>query len=248
MGQNEIPKPLVRHKLVTGMSKAIDLDRGKVEAIASTEAPDASGDIIRQAFWDLRRFHEHPVLIASHNYRDITAQIGHWESMGVQTNKVADVSDPMLVGVAQYYINQGNPQADWAFKLASKGLAAFSVGFQPDWEKAVEIKNGESVQGSYEFNGQELLEVSHVTIPSNPEALQRMSEEVLGDDIGQARKFSEFLRRALESRDNDLMQELAVLQSLLQMTRDERDGAVWKLQIESIKRGIQEAYSEHHKD
>ena len=51
---------------------------------------------------------------------------------------------------------------------------AFSVGFIPDMEKAAPL-NVEDKFGlnGMEFKGQELLEVSAVTIPSNPDALQR---------------------------------------------------------------------------
>lgn len=66
-------------------------------------------------------------------------------------------------------VGQGNEQADWGFTLAANGRAAYSVGFIPDMDKAKDLSGG-----GLEFNGQRLLEVSHVVVPSNPNALQAM--------------------------------------------------------------------------
>ena len=88
-----------------------------------------------------------------------------------------DIEGKELLGTAKYYINEGNEQADCGFNLATKKRAAFSVGFMPDWDSASELENGtggKSVFPNYEFKGQELLEVSHVIVPANPDALQRM--------------------------------------------------------------------------
>ena len=135
--------------------KILDKAAGLISAVVSTESVDRDGDIIRQANWDLAHFKAHPILLSSHNYRGLQNQIGEWTDMRVDGNK--------LVGDAQYYIKQGNAEADWAFVLASKGRAAFSVGFVPDMSKAKQIEAAGNL--SYEFQGQELLEVSQVTVP-----------------------------------------------------------------------------------
>lgn len=142
-----------------------DLGEGRIRAIVSTEAQDRDGDIIRQSGWDLHRFQKHPILLVDHNYADITKEIGRWESMKIDGD--------MMIGEARYFIGKGNEVADWAYFLASEeNMAAFSVGFLPDWEKAKELEGGDDMWPHYEFKGQELLEVSQVTVPSNPEALQ----------------------------------------------------------------------------
>ena len=158
---------MIRRKLIRSEVKVLDAATGRVEAVVSTESTDRQGDIIRQDGWDMKSFMLHPVLLASHDYYDLRSQIGEWEEMAVKGRK--------LVGTARYYVGEGNEQADWGFKLASKGRAAFSVGFIPDMDKAKRIEGDESdgdFWGHYEFNGQELLEVSHVTIPANADALQ----------------------------------------------------------------------------
>ena len=87
------------------------------------------------------------------------------------------VKGKKLEGVARYYVGQGNPEADWAFVLASEGKAAFSVGFIPDMEKAKERESSRGGGGFFrspmEFQGQELIEVSQVNVPANSAALQK---------------------------------------------------------------------------
>lgn len=159
---------MLRHKLFRAETKILDAKTGRVSAVVSTETADRDGDIIRVAGWNLDNFMKHPVLLANHSYRSIQAQIGEWEDMKVVKTRKS------LEGVARYYINEGNADADWGFNLASKGRAAFSVGFIPDMEKASPLGDKGDFWGPMEFNGQELLETSHVTIPANAEALQRM--------------------------------------------------------------------------
>lgn len=149
-------------KLFAAETKAIDDHR--IHAVMSTEAKDRDGDIIRVAGWELDDFMKHPVLMSSHNYGTLLAQIGQWEDVSVKSKR--------LEGIARYYVGEGNGEADWGHTLASKGMAAYSVGFIPDMAKAQEIGDKDSWLMNYEFNGQKLLETSHVTVPSNQEALQ----------------------------------------------------------------------------
>jgi hypothetical protein len=162
-------------KFVRPEVKILDKAAGVISAVVSTESMDRDGDIIRQGYWDLEHFKSHPILLSSHNYRGLTNQIGHWNNMAVQDNK--------LVGEAQYYLKAGNQEADWGFVLASKGMAAFSVGFVPDMSKAKQIEANGNL--SYEFNGQELLEVSQVTVPSNADALQSFKAFGLHPELDQ---------------------------------------------------------------
>ena len=182
--------------------KIVDKAAGVINAVVSTEAMDRDGDIIRQDAWDLEHFKAHPILLSSHNYRGLTNQIGEWTSMKVVDGK--------LVGEAKYYIKSGNQEADGGFLLASKGRAAFSVGFVPDMSKAKQIDSNGNL--SYEFQGQELLEVSQVTVPSNAEALQSLKgiglhpeldsivTEML-DDMGPEKVAQQVLRRHVESAE-----------------------------------------------
>jgi len=152
------------------------LGDGRIEAIVSTEDVDRDGDIIRAEGWVLDNFMKHPVLLASHDYRNLRSQIGEWESMQVEGKK--------LRGVARYYIGAGNEEADWAYYLAQQGMAAYSVGFSPlEWKDRESSDNAPSGrQYGREYTKQELLEVSHVTVPANQNALQLIAKghSVLG--------------------------------------------------------------------
>ncbi len=160
---------MLRHKLIRGESKLLDEDEGLVSATVSTEGKDRDGDIIRVAGWDLTNFLKHPVLLADHNYRSLASQIGEWSDM-----KTVRGTPKRLDATAKFYIDDGNAQADWGFSLARRGMAAFSVGFIPDMDKAKLLEGGNEWFGPFEFNGQEMLETSQVTIPAHPDALQRM--------------------------------------------------------------------------
>ena len=147
--------------------KVLDEAEGRITAVVSNEKKDRDGDVIRAEGWNLNNFMKHPVLLVNHDYYSIRSQIGEWESMEIKGNKMS--------GVARFYIGKGNADADWAFELAKEKALAFSVGFIPDMEKAapLNVEDKFGVNGM-EFKGQELLEVSAVTIPSNPDALQRI--------------------------------------------------------------------------
>lgn len=168
----------LKYATVRATTKILDEKAFIVEAVMSTEARDRQGDIIRARGWELSEFRKHPVLLVDHDYSDIRSQIGRWDDVKI----VGDT----LVGVARYYVGEGNDKADWGWKLAMKGVAAYSVAFIPDMDKAKEL-DGDGWFPNYEFDGQTLLETSHVTVPANPEALQlakgldyaRLAQEII---------------------------------------------------------------------
>ena len=157
-------------------TKILDEATGRVSAIVSSESVDRDGDVIRAEGWNLKNFMNHPVVLANHDYSSLRSQIGVWEKMEVQGTKMR--------GVARFFIGKGNEEADWAFELAKERQLAFSVGFIPNMDKAAPLYPDDAfgVRGM-EFKGQELLEVSAVTVPSNPDALQRIVKGVGIDPV-----------------------------------------------------------------
>ena len=158
---------MLRTKVFRGTEmKVLDEATGRVSAVVSTEKMDRDGDVIRAEGWNLDTFMKHPILLTSHDYHSLRSQIGVWESM--------EVDGKQMKGVARFFTGKGNPEADWAFELAKEKALAFSVGFIPDMERAAPLNEKDVLgSGGMEFKGQELLEVSAVTVPSNPDALQR---------------------------------------------------------------------------
>ena len=64
-------------------------------------------------------FEKRPILLSSHDYRSLQSQIGEFETI--------NISEKGKKARPKYYINEGNPEADWAFKLAKKGKAAVGL-------------------------------------------------------------------------------------------------------------------------
>lgn len=142
-----------------------------VEALVSDESIDRYREVIKVDAWKkgLQHYKKHPVLLSSHKYDDLRKQIG--EAVKIRT------TDEGLVAVFKYYVGEGNEEADWAFRLAQKGRAAYSVGFIPlKWEDLPEDgKKGEQPRRIY--TEVELLEISQVLVPANRNALQRALQE-----------------------------------------------------------------------
>ncbi len=143
--------------------RGVDKEDGVLDMFipVSSMSMDRDGEIVEATAFKktLKRFMEHPVLVSSHDYRDLTKQIGEWDKLKITENG--------LEGRPRYYVNQGNEEADWAYNLASKGRAAFSIGFIPkEWEDGDGEKTAKRT-----YKEVELLEISQVIIPSNREAI-----------------------------------------------------------------------------
>ena len=142
----------------------VNADEGTLDILipVSTASVDRDGEVVEPLAFKktLPKFMKRPVLVASHDYRDLTSQIGEWTRL--------KITDSGVEGKPKYYINEGNEQADWGFKLASKGMAAFSIGFIPkEWEDGDGVKSPRRT-----YKEVELLEISQVIVPSNREAIQ----------------------------------------------------------------------------
>ena len=147
--------------------KNIDKEKHTVEVIVSTENKDSDGDIILATAFNknMKRYKSNPVLINSHNYRDIQNIIG--KALNLKS------SEKGLRAVFQYFVGQGNAAADWAFKLAESGIAAFSIGFiglDYEYIREKDAEGREYISGR-KFKEVELLEISQVTVPANKDAV-----------------------------------------------------------------------------
>lgn len=144
--------------------KGFDEATGEVDMFipVSTDSVDRDGEIVEPSAFKktLPKYMKRPVLVASHDYRDLTSQIGEWKRL--------KITEQGLEGKPMYYVNAGNEQADWGFKLAQRGMAAFSIGFIPkEWEDGDGVKSPRRT-----YKEVELLEISQVIVPSNREAIQ----------------------------------------------------------------------------
>jgi hypothetical protein len=125
-------------------------------AIGSTPVVDRQGDVVEQDGWDLENFKNNPVIPWAHDYYQ--PPIARATSVGV--------SDGVLQFVCQFPPEGLYPFADTIWNLyRNQFMFAFSVGFIPE-----EPEEGYSWDGNT-FAKCELLEISAVVVPANPQAL-----------------------------------------------------------------------------
>lgn len=185
-------------KVIRAEVKDINTEKHTLTAVISTKKTDRDGDVVDpMAFKNrIKSYKEHPVLLSSHNYGDLRKQIG-------KANKI-DVEDNEVTAQFEYFVGQGNPEADWAWVLAQKGIAAFSVGFmghQFEWLKEKDAEGNERITGR-KFTDIELLEVSQVLVPSNRGALQE------GRSLAQ--ESAELCELAIKSFDSGDIKEVKI--------------------------------------
>ena len=149
-----------------GVSSALDF-------IASTATLDRYHEVIEPAGWRLESYRRNPVFQNAHNYGDILFTLGKALTTEVRTVGGGDALCQRI-----QFATEVNPVARIAYGLYKGGfLNAVSVGFIPlRWEDGTHGRTGSNgtdgtVAPRRRFLEQELLEVSAVAIPANPDAL-----------------------------------------------------------------------------
>lgn len=191
-----------------------------LDFIASDESLDRFGEIICASGWRLDTYRRNPVFQNAHQYGDILFTLGKALITEVRTipreapQHLSTLSSQLSTVLFQrvQFATDVNPAARVAYGLyQGKFLNAVSVGFIPlRWEDvpprgtscASPGTGGGSRQARRKYLEQELLEVSAVGIPANPNAL------ALGLKAGAIEK-------------SDLQEILALLKSLCAQPRDQ---------------------------
>lgn len=141
-------------------------DTGLITGVTgSTAAVDRYGEIIDQESWDLKHYKKNPVILWAHNltFGEDRPPIG-------KAAKVA-VKDGSLMFDIQF--DMSDPFAADIFRKYKEGfLNAFSVGFIPHRIERVDDEKQPALRAILKDN--ELLELSAVPVPANPEALQSL--------------------------------------------------------------------------
>ena len=135
------------------------------EFTASTADMDRDGEVISVEGWDLKNFKKNPVIMFAHDYR--TLPIGKATKIGVRDGKLMNVVEFPPEGTYEF--------ADTVQRLVDAGyLKTESVGFIPKkWEDG----DGGEKAPRRTYTKQELLEISIVPVPSNPNALMNAVKE-----------------------------------------------------------------------
>lgn len=131
--------------------------------IGSDEKVDRDGDVVKTDAWDLKFYKKNPVVLFGHNYAGTPV---------AKTKKVwVDKAKKQLLFDIEFPEKEVSEIGDSLYKLYSNGyMSATSVGFMPDYEKITYPDNKK--KGIYRvINGQQLNEISLVSIGANPRAL-----------------------------------------------------------------------------
>lgn len=142
-------------KLVKALSKLNIKEvkgEGTFEVVATTEGTDRDGEVIKVNGWDFTNFMKNPIVLFAHNYWD-------WP-IGAVTEIITEGDKVLAKGI---FANTEEGQK--ARKLYDDGiLKTVSVGFIPKNREGNVITEAE------------LLEISFVPVPSNPDALDQRKE------------------------------------------------------------------------
>lgn len=186
----------------------------KLTFVASDGTRDSAGTVLNVDGWKLDRFNSNGIIGYQHKV------YGSWSDTDNPDNVIgkgyAYVKDGQLLVDVEFEPAEINDLAEKIYqKLLFGSLKAVSVGFMPvgkgQWGKDEESLDGKNP--TYYYAGQELLEVSVVNIPANPNALKKEFEmqdnemeqlraefvaEIEGDKDAQEREHLAYCRLALE--------------------------------------------------
>ena len=149
----------------------------KLTFVASDGTRDSAGTVLNVDGWDLQRFNKNGII----GYQ--RKGYGSWSDTENPDNVIgkghAYVDDKQLMVDVEFEPAEINPLAEKIYqKLLFGSLKAVSVGFVPvghgAWGEGEEALDGSNP--TYYYAGQELLEVSVVNIPANPNALKKSLE------------------------------------------------------------------------
>jgi hypothetical protein len=174
-----------------------------LDFIASTGTLDRYHEVIEPAGWKLESYRRNPVFQNAHNYGDVLFTLGK-----ALLTEVRVVSGGQALCQRIQFATEVNPVARIAYGLYKGGfLNAVSVGFIPlRWEEPNGTQGASGTEcPRRRYVEQELLEVSAVAIPANPEAL------ALGVKSGAVGKA-------------DLKETVELLRSLVAAERDGSEG------------------------
>lgn len=154
--------------------RATDEERRMVEFVASTGAVDTYGTVLPPDLWDLSRYARNGVVGYQHDiyYSDDPDNV-------IGRGEAYTANGELLIRIF-FEPAELNPKADKVYRKVLFGsINAVSVGFRVTapghWGRKADGEDPDV----YYYNGQELMEVSVVNVPSNPDAVKRSAAEEL---------------------------------------------------------------------
>jgi HK97 family phage prohead protease len=154
----------VRYAAFTPQLRAVDEAKRTITFVASTETIDRYGDRIKIAGMNLDAYKKNPVVLWAHRAGELPV------GKSVEVHKESSPA-PVLVHTVQFADHPFAQQVHDLYK--GKFLNSVSVGFRPTEQPTRILDEQGTWKGGYEFGGSELLEISCVPLPANPEAVAR---------------------------------------------------------------------------
>lgn len=165
------------------LRKSQDSEDRKLVFVASDGTRDSAHTVLNPAGWSLERFNHNGIIGYQHKV------YGGWDDTDNPDNVIgkgrAFLEEGKLMVEVEFEPPSINPLAEKVYqKLLFGSLNAVSVGFRPvgqgHWGTGEEARGAD--HETYYYAGQELLEVSVVNIPANPNALRRDIAEAMADE------------------------------------------------------------------
>lgn len=156
-------------RLLIAVVKAEGEDTQILHFVGSTEDVDRDGDILRVSGWDLAHYKSNPLFLWMHDMFGLP--------IGRAVKVTKNLADKRLEFEIEFVRAEVYPFADTVRRLyLGKFLRATSVRFRPQKTVAPQTEEERQAMGlgpfGLEFVKQELLELSAVTVPANPNALR----------------------------------------------------------------------------
>jgi phage head maturation protease len=204
-----------------GDGAASGSDAATLDIVASTATLDRYHEVIEPSGWRLDSYRRNPVFQNAHNYGDILFTLGK-----ALSTEVRAVGSGQALCQRIQFATDVNPVARIAYGLYRGGfLNAVSVGFIPlRWEDGGNGSTGSQAAAAprRRYLEQELLEVSAVAIPANPEAL------ALGVKSGAVER-------------GDLREAVELLRALVGVVGGERKANEWVDLARELRRVMRKA-------
>jgi len=155
----------ILHTKAEVLRKNIQPEEGVIDAIVgSTSVLDRMGDSINQSGWDLKNYKTNKVILWGHNVTEDRPPIGKALKVWIEGkgSKLAKLMFKVKFDLQDSFAAE-------IFRKVKEGfINTVSVGFIPkEWEDLDE----ENIFGGRKYLKQELLELSFVPVPANPEAV-----------------------------------------------------------------------------
>lgn len=165
----------IKHRELRVMVKEIDAAKRILRFIATDETEDRDGDILHADGWETANYLKNPVFLWAHEYHTLT--VGKCVSLFHDTALKALIFDIQFPTPEEISSTPDNPAehvkfCDTLYLMYRGGyINAVSVGLKPKaWQPRTD-ENGKQLGGN-DITKQELLELSAVPVPSNPNALR----------------------------------------------------------------------------